>query len=154
MTMGRGLAIVGYSVIALLSVGLAVWVAISGLAGLDLLGNSAQVRIAECHREGGGRGGSHAVCSGPQLDTAPVRTVKVQYDGHEGETVRVARTPWGGCVPVDTGLVSWGIAVLFPLVPLAATGIAGALTVREVRRTRREAGVGVASRSVCGVGGE
>jgi hypothetical protein len=80
-----------------------------------------------------------SVCSGPQLDTTITRTVKVQYDGHKGETVRAVQKPWGSYEAVDTGLISCGIAALLPVLPLGATATAGACTVREVRRARREA---------------
>ncbi|WP_234389137.1 hypothetical protein [Streptomyces sp. AS58] len=110
------------------------WAAFTGLARLDLLGNAVQVRFTECHVEGGGRSGIHTVCSGPQLGTAFKRTVKVTYDGREGEIIRVAQKPWGSYEAVDTGLVSWGIAALLPILPLGATATAGVFTVREVRR--------------------
>jgi hypothetical protein len=65
--------------------------------------------------------------------------VVLTYDGHKGETVRAAQKPWGSYEAVDTGLVSWGIAALLPVLPLGAAVTAGAFTVREVRRARREA---------------
>jgi hypothetical protein len=64
--------------------------------------------------------------------------VKVAYDGHSGEAVRVSRKPWGSYEVVDTGLVSWGIWILMPVLPLLGTAAGGALTVREIRRAQRE----------------
>ncbi|WP_031507419.1 hypothetical protein [Streptomyces megasporus] len=139
MTKGRGLAIVGYSALTLLCAAATAFAVFDGLARLDLLGNAVQVWIAECHVETGGRGGSYSVCSGPRLDIAATHIVEVRYEGHRGEVIRVARTPWGSHEAVDTGFVSWGIAVLLPVLPLMATAAAGAFTVREVRRARRDA---------------
>ncbi|MFF6780153.1 hypothetical protein [Streptomyces sp. NPDC012510] len=135
---GRRPAVVGYGLITLLCAAATWWAVTTGLARLDLLEDVVRVRITECHMEGGGRGGSRIVCSGPQLDTTATRTVTVSYDGRKGEVIRAVRKPWGGYEAVDRSLVSWGVAVLFPVLPLCATGGAGALTVREVRRVRRE----------------
>ncbi|WP_433916996.1 hypothetical protein [Streptomyces sp. NBC_01744] len=139
MAKGRALAIVGYSALTLLCAAATTWTVITGLARLDLLGNAVEVRFTECHREGGGRGGSHIVCSGPQLHTTSTHTAKVQYNGHKDETIRAVQKPWGSYEAVDTGLISWGIAALLPVLPLGATATAGAFTVREVRRARWEA---------------
>lgn len=38
---------------------------------------------------------------------------------------------------VDTGLVSWVIWILMPVLPLVGTTAGGALTVREIRRAQR-----------------
>lgn len=129
---------VGYSMLTLLCAAATAWTVITGLTRLDLLGNAVHVRLTECHLEGGGRGGSHSVCSGPQVGTAVTHTVEVQYDGHRGEVIQASRKPWGGYEAVDRGLISWGIEVLLPVLPLFATATAGAFAVREVRRARRE----------------
>ncbi|MGW5969980.1 hypothetical protein [Streptomyces sp. NPDC055186] len=136
MTKERGLAITGYSMIAVLCAAATVWTVITGLARLDLLGNATQVQITECHREDGARNTSHTVCSGPQVGAGATHTVKVQYDGHSGEVVRVRQKPWGSYEAVETGLVSWGIWALMPVLPLLGTAAAGAFTVREIRRAR------------------
>lgn len=139
MRKGRGLAVVGYSMLSLLCTAATAWAVITGLARLDLLGNAVQVRLTECHLESGARGGSYSVCSGPQIGTAVTHTVKVRYHGHGGEVIQAVQKPWGSYEAVDAGLVSWGIAILLPVLPLIATAAAGAFTVREVRRARREA---------------
>ncbi|MFD5492817.1 hypothetical protein ACFYY3_30340 [Streptomyces sp. NPDC001812] len=136
MTKERGLTITVYSMIAVLCAAATVWTVITGLARLDLLGNAMQVQITECHREDGARNTSHTVCSGPQVGTDAAHTVKVRYDGHSGEVVRVRQKPWGSYEAVETGLVSWGIWVLMPVLPLMGTAAAGAFTVREIRRAR------------------
>ncbi|MFB7115975.1 hypothetical protein [Streptomyces sp. NPDC056190] len=112
------------------------WTVITGLVRLDLLGNAVQVRLTECHQEGGGRAGSHFVCSGLQVGNE-TRTVEVQYEGHPGEVIRSAQKPWGSYEPVETGFVAWGIWVLMPVVCLMGTAAAGVLTGREIRRVRR-----------------
>ncbi len=125
-----------YSVFTLLGAAAVVWTVITGLARLDLLGDAVQVRLTECHREGGGRGGSHSVCSGPLVGDE-MQTVEIQYEGHPGEVIRAVQKPWGSYEPVETGFVAWGIWVLTPVVCLMGTAAAGVLTVREIRRVRR-----------------
>ncbi|MFJ2722926.1 hypothetical protein [Streptomyces sp. NPDC087437] len=112
------------------------WTVITGLVRLDLLGNAVEVRLTECHQEGGGRAGSHSVCSGLQVGDE-TRTVKIRYEGHSGEVIRAAQKPWGSYEPVETGFVAWGIWVLTPVVCLMVTAAAGVLTGREMRRVRR-----------------
>ncbi|MEW2463398.1 hypothetical protein AB0919_00015 [Streptomyces sp. NPDC046994] len=146
MIRGRKRAIAGHCALTLLAATATAWAVITGLARLDVLGDAVQVRITECHSEGGGRGGSHSVCSGPQVGNE-AHTLKISYDGHEGEIVRAVRTPWGGYEPVDSGFVSRGISVLMPVLPLIGTAVAGAFAVREVRRARQEARSGVGARS-------
>ncbi|RVU27182.1 hypothetical protein EOT10_08375 [Streptomyces antnestii] len=138
MAKGRRRAIGGYSMLTLIGAGVMTWTVITGLARLDLLGEAVQVRIAECHQEGGGRAGSHSVCSGPPVGTK-THIVKLQYEGHQGAVVRAVRKPWGSYEPVETGFVAWGTWVLIPVLPLLGTVAAGALTVREIRRARRDA---------------
>ncbi|MCW7947023.1 hypothetical protein AAW14_34980 [Streptomyces hygroscopicus] len=146
MEKGRGLAVIGYSTLTLLYAAATASTVITGLARLDLLGNAVEVRFTECHLEGGGRVGSHTECNGSQLGIPITHTVKVQYDGHKGETIRASQKPsqkpWGSYEPVDTNLVSWGIWALLPILTLVATATAGAFTVQEVRRVRREAAAG------------
>ncbi|WP_203233211.1 hypothetical protein [Streptomyces sp. Tue 6075] len=144
MTRGSKRAIAGYCTLTLMAAAATVWALMSGLARLDLLGDAVQVRIVECHSEGGGRGGSHSVCSGPQVGNE-AHTLKIRYDGREGEVVKAVRTPWSGYTPVDRSFVSWGVHVLTPVLPILGGAVTGALTLREVRRVRRD------SRSDAGV---
>ncbi|URN12708.1 hypothetical protein LUW77_16965 [Streptomyces radiopugnans] len=120
----------------LLGVAAVAWTVITGLVRLDLLGNAVQIRLTECHQEGGGRTGSHSVCSGPQIGSE-TRTVEIRYEGRPGEVVRAAQKPWGSYEPVETGFVDWGICVLALVVCLMGTVAAGALTGREIRRVRQ-----------------
>ncbi|MBT3158229.1 hypothetical protein KQH42_29530 [Streptomyces sp. CHA1] len=136
----RMLAAVGYAALTPLCVAAMAWTVFTGFARLNLSGNSVEVRLTECHREAGARNTTHTACSGSSQSTTDPGTVKVRYEGHQGETIRAAQTPWGGYETVDTGFVSWGIAVLAPLLPLGAAAAAGALAVRGFHRARRTAG--------------
>lgn len=93
------------------------WAVIAGLTRVEALGHPVRVRFPECHSEGGGRAGTHTVCSGPQIGD-PARTVKVAYEG------------------VDAGLLSWAIAVMLPVVPLLAAAVTRGAAVVGVRRWR------------------
>jgi hypothetical protein len=135
MTKGRGRAAVGYGVLTVLCLAATAWAVIAGLTRVEVLGDPVQVRFTECHSEGGGRGGTHTVCSGPQVG-APAHTVKVTYDGHPDETVRVSREPWGGYEAVDTGFLSWGIVIMLPVVPFLAAAVVSGVTVVRVRQWR------------------
>lgn len=151
MTRGSKRAVAGYCTLTLMAAAATAWVLMSGLAQLNLVGDTVQVRIRECHSEGGGRGGSHSVCSGPQVGNE-THTLKIRYDGREGEIVKAVRTPWGGYKPVDRSFVSWGINVLTPVLPILGGAVTGALTLREVRRVRRDgrSNAGVRSRREAG----
>ncbi|MFC8364764.1 hypothetical protein ACFUIY_33430 [Streptomyces griseorubiginosus] len=135
MTRGLGRAAIGYGVITAMCLAVTAWAVVAGLTRVEVLGHPVRVRFTECHSEGGGRAGSHTVCSGPQVD-APTHTVKVSYQGHPDETVQVAREPWGGYEGVDTGFLSWAIAIMLPVVPLLAAAVVGGVTVVKVRRWR------------------
>ncbi|MEY6565069.1 hypothetical protein AB8B12_08975 [Streptomyces sp. PGLac3x] len=141
----RVLAAVGCAALTLLCLAAMAWTVFTGIARLNLSGNAVAVRLTECHREDGARNTTHTACSGLSGSTTDPGTVKVRYEGHQGETIRVARTPWGRYEAVDTGFVSWGIAVLAPLLPLGAAAATGGLAVREIRRARRGAGSGAAA---------
>ncbi|SEE36474.1 hypothetical protein SAMN05216489_06346 [Streptomyces sp. 3213] len=142
MPKGRVRAVVGYTALTLLCAAATAWCVLAGIAKLNLSGSAVEIRLAECHQEKGGKGGSYTVCSGPvqgTRSTTNARTAKVSYNGHEGETVRAARTPWGSYDVVDGGYVSRSISILLPVVPLLGTAGAAALTVREFRRPRQPA---------------
>ncbi|MEU3083341.1 hypothetical protein CLM85_10870 [Streptomyces albidoflavus] len=141
----RVLAAVGYAALALLCLAAMAWTVFTGIARLTLSGNAVEVRLTECHRDDGARNTTHTACGGPSPRTTDPGTIEVRYEGRQGETIRVARTPWGRYEAVDTGFVSWGIAVLAPLLPLGAAAATGALAVREIRRARRTAGSGRAA---------
>jgi hypothetical protein len=128
---------VGYGLLTLLGTAAMAWTVFTGLARLDLLGNAVHVRLTECHDESAGRAGSRSVCSGPEVGNK-THTVKIPYEGHPGEVVRVVRKPWGSYEPVERGPVAWGIWVLAPVLPAIGTAAAGWLTLREIRRVQRE----------------
>ncbi|WP_427920352.1 hypothetical protein [Streptomyces sp. cg40] len=137
MPKGRVRAVVGYAALTLLCAAATTWCVLTGIAKLNLMGNAVEVRLAECHQKEGAKGGTYTVCSGPVHTTrnaTNARTAKLSYKGHEGETIRAARTPWGSYDAVDTDFVSRSISILLPVVPLLGTVGAGALTVREFRR--------------------
>ncbi|OCC11623.1 hypothetical protein [Streptomyces sp. PTY087I2] len=146
MTRGSKRAIAGYCTLTLMAAAATAWALMSGLARLDLVGDVVQVRIVECHSKGGGRGGSYSVCSGPQVGNE-AHTLKIRYDGREGEIVKAVRTPWGGYTPVDRSFVSWGVHVLMPVLPILGGAVTGALALREVRRVRRESRSNAGARS-------
>jgi hypothetical protein len=73
MTEGRGRAAVGYGVLTVLCLAATAWAVIAGLTRVEVLGDPVQVRFAECHSACGGRGGTHAVCSGPQVGAPRTR---------------------------------------------------------------------------------
>ncbi|MFI6543540.1 hypothetical protein ACIBO9_09875 [Streptomyces prunicolor] len=138
MPKGRIRAVVGCAALTLLCVAATAATVSMSDATLNLSGNAVQIRFAECHQESV-KSGTETVCSGPVQRTTHARTAKVAYKGRVGETVRAARTLWGGYEPVKTDFVSWGIWILFPLLPLFGTAGAGALTLRELRRARQPA---------------
>ncbi|MBT2470517.1 hypothetical protein J7E97_22235 [Streptomyces sp. ISL-66] len=71
------------------------------------------------------------------MDSESTATVKVGYDGKPGETVAAAKTPLGSYSAIDTSFTSWGIGVLFPLLPLGAAVLTACLAVRAARKCLR-----------------
>ncbi|MEV0737298.1 hypothetical protein AB0I51_15275 [Streptomyces sp. NPDC050549] len=139
MPKGRILAVVGCAALTLLCVTATAWAVFSGIAKLNLLGERCGGPARGVPPGGRGKGGPCTVCSGPVQNAANARTAKITYKGHEGETVRAARTPWGSYDVVGTDFVTRSISILLPVLPLFGTAGAGALTVREIRRARRPA---------------
>lgn len=143
MNRGRKRAIASYCALTLLAAAATVWALMTALARLDVSGDAVQIRIMECRSEGGGR---RSVCSGPQVGNEAT-TLKISYDGREGEIVRAVRTPWGGYERVGSDFVSRSTSVLLPVLPVIGTAVYGAFVVREVRRARREIRSGAGARS-------
>ncbi|MFI6144622.1 hypothetical protein [Streptomyces sp. NPDC051109] len=143
---GRAVAAAAWGVVALLFTAVTVWVAMAGLVGLGFAGREDQLRISECQRVGGGRGGSYVECTGSLIAAADRGPVKVRVSdggGAVGKTVRVARTPWGTYAVVDTGFTSWATTVLYSFLSVIAAALFAWLCARSVRRitprTRRAA---------------
>ncbi|MGW0605426.1 hypothetical protein [Streptomyces sp. NPDC002640] len=131
MTRGAGrVASAAWGLVAVLCAGAALWTVAGGLVGVGLLGTEDRLRISACRQEGGGRSGRHVVCEGR---LASGGRAGVRHDGVPGETVPVARSPWGTYTVVDTGAVRWATMVLVPVVPLAAAGLCGYASVRSFR---------------------
>jgi hypothetical protein len=137
-TKGWAIAAVAWIVVAVLFLGTTLWVGALGLARLGLAGDEVRVRLSQCQLKGGGRGGSHVECSGRLVDDVSTDTVRVRYDGRQGETVPAARTPWGTFEVIDKGLTSWGMAVLSPLLPLGAVALSAYFALKSVRRGTRQ----------------
>lgn len=137
-TKGWGIAAVAWSVIAVLFAGTTVWAGTAGLVRLGLAGDEVRVRLSQCQREGGGRGGSYVECSGQLVDDVSAGTVRVRYDGKQGEVVLAGRTPWGTLEVMDKSFTSWGMAVLSPLLPLGAAALTAYLALRSGRRGKRQ----------------
>lgn len=133
-TKGWGIAAAAWTVIAVLFVGITVWAGLGGLVRLGLAGDEVRVRLSQCQREGGGRGGSYIECSGQPAGDVSTEPVMVRYDGKQGEEVLAGKAPWGTLMVVDRGLTSWGTAVLYPLLPLGAAALAAYLALGAVRR--------------------
>lgn len=123
-----------WSVLAVLFLGATVWAGALGLVRLGLTGDEVQVRLAHCHLKGGGRGGDYVECSGQLVGGMSTETVRVRYDGKQGEVVPIARTPWGTLEVVDRSFTSWGTAALYPLLPLTAAALTAYLAWRTGNR--------------------
>ncbi|KOU13749.1 hypothetical protein ADK52_37800 [Streptomyces sp. WM6372] len=143
---GRAVAAAAWGVVALLFVAVTVWVTLAGLVGLGFVGREDQLRISQCQRTGGGRGGSYLECTGSLIaaaDHGPVRVRVADGGGTAGKVVRVARAPWGTYAVVDAGFTAWATTVLYSLLSVIATALFTWLSARSVRRitprTRRAA---------------
>ena len=134
---GWAIAAMAWGVIAVLFVGITVWAGALGLVRLGLAGDEVQIRLSQCQLKIDGRGGSHVECVGKLVDSESTDTVNVGYDGKPGEIVSAARTPLGTYTVVDTSFTSWGMGVLYPLLPLVVAVLTGYLAVRSVRRGLR-----------------
>ncbi|MFI1929088.1 hypothetical protein [Streptomyces sp. NPDC020330] len=134
---GWAVAAVAWGVMAVLFMGATLWVGALGIVRLGLAGDEVRIRLSQCRLKVEGRGGSHNVCVGTRADGASVGTVKAGHDAEAGETVAAARTPLGSYAVIDTSVTSWGVGVLYPLLPLMAAGLTGYLAVRAARRCLR-----------------
>ncbi len=126
-----------WGVMAVLFMGVTLWVGALGIVRLGLAGDEVQIRLSQCRLKVDGRGGSHNACMGTLADGESIGTVKVGYDGKAGETVAAAGTPLGTYAVIDTSFTSWGVGVLYPLLPFMAAGLTACLAVRAARRCLR-----------------
>ncbi|MFF4101842.1 hypothetical protein [Streptomyces sp. NPDC001903] len=143
---GRAVAAAAWGVVALLFASVTVWVSLAGLVGLGFVGAEDRLHVSECRRAGGGRGASHVECTGTLAAAADRGQVKVGLPddgGTVGSVVRVARTPWGTYMAVDSGPISWATTLLYSLLSVIAAALFAWLCVRCARRviprTRRAA---------------
>ncbi|MEI5035071.1 hypothetical protein RB201_27570 [Streptomyces sp. S1A(2023)] len=134
---GWAVAAMAWGVIAVLFVGVTLWAGALGIVRLGLAGDEVRIRLSQCQLKVDGRGGSHNECLGRLVDGESIGTVRVGYDAEVGETVAAAKTPSGSYAVIDTSFTSWGMGVLYPLLPLVAAGLTGYLSVRAARRGLR-----------------
>lgn len=125
-------------VIAVVLLGVAGSSAVSAAVTFGLIGQEEHLLLTACERVGGGRGGSHVECVGRLVSerTASTHEASVVTDHKAGETLAVARTPWGSYVPLDPDFTVAAQAALFPLFPLAGGAFCGWLGVGRLRRAR------------------
>ncbi|MFB6518500.1 hypothetical protein [Streptomyces sp. NPDC056401] len=129
-TKGWALAATAWGVMAVLFMGVTLWVGALGIVRLGLAGDEVHIRLSRCQLKVDGRGGSHNECTGKLVDSESTDTVKVRYDGKAGETVAAAKTPLLTYAVIDTSLTSWGMGVLYPLLPLVVAVLTAYLAVR------------------------
>ncbi|MFJ2394857.1 hypothetical protein ACIOTI_19155 [Streptomyces sp. NPDC087843] len=134
---GWAIAAMAWGVMAVLFVGITLWAVALGVVRLGLAGDEVQIRLSQCQLKVDGRGGSHNECMGKLVNGESTDTVKVGYDGKVGNTVKAAREPLGTYQVIDTSFTSWGMGVLYPLLPLAAAGLTTYLAARAARRCLR-----------------
>ncbi|WP_262064449.1 DUF4701 domain-containing protein [Streptomyces sp. STR69] len=119
------------AVIALSLFGVAVYMALSAVGRLGLVGQQLTMRVTDCEASAPAttsRGGGH-----PDLDckgfvdparASGGRTRRITATGFSSEPVfgvpvKVAKEPWGSWVPVDQGAWNRLGRALSPLIPLA-----------------------------------
>ncbi len=138
-------------VIALSLVGVAVYLAVSAVGRLGLVGQQLAMRVTYCDATAPAttsRGGSRPdlVCRG-FVDPAQASgrgTQRITATGFSSEPrfgvpVEVSKEPWGSWVPVDQGAWNKLGRGLSPLVPLAFAGLFAKVPV-AVWRGRRNSG--------------
>ncbi|MFE2293112.1 hypothetical protein [Streptomyces sp. NPDC059452] len=121
---------------ALVFLGITVYVAISGSIGAGLAGESRPVRVMECETRSGGKGGDQIWCAVRPVeagDAGGLGEPMVHFGRQPGKTADVARTPWGEWVEVEPDLLSRAGLLLFPAIPLLASGVCAWLAVGALR---------------------
>lgn len=103
---------------------LAVYLGLSAVGHLGLIGRSRTMRVAYCDADSppttsrGGTSSSGLHCVG-YVDGRRVRVTGFSSPPRIDLPVEISRTPWGSLVPVDQGFSHKTFRVLTPLVPLA-----------------------------------
>lgn len=103
---------------------LAVYLGLSAVGHLGLIGRSQTMRVAYCDADSppttsrGGTSSSGLHCVG-YVDGRRVRVTGFSSPPRIDLPVEISRTPWGSLVPVDQGFSHKTFRVLTPLVPLA-----------------------------------
>ncbi|MFI6409872.1 hypothetical protein [Streptomyces sp. NPDC050548] len=144
-----GTAVCG--VIALSLVGVAVYMAVSAVGRLGLIGQQLIMRVTYCDATAPAttsRGGTHPdlVCRGfvDPAQTSDDAIHKITATGFSSEPrfgapVEVSEEPWGSWVPVDQGAWNKLGRALSPLIPLGFAGLFAKVPV-AVWRGRRNSG--------------
>jgi len=135
-------------VIALSLFGVAVYMAVSAVGRLGLVGNELTMRVTDCEASAPAttsRGGGHPDldCKGfvdpTQASGGGTRRITATGFSSEpvfGATVKVAKKPWGSWVPVDQGGWNRLGRALSPLIPLAVAGLFAKVPVAAYRGRR------------------
>lgn len=126
------MAAIAWLVIAVVLLGTAGFSAVTAAVQLGLIGKEDHLVLTACERVVGGRGGSYIECAGHLASerTGGVHKVRVVADHKPGETLAVARTPWGSYVPTNPDFTTAATAVIVPLFPLAGGIVCGWLGLR------------------------
>ncbi|MFK0191754.1 hypothetical protein [Kitasatospora sp. NPDC090308] len=96
-----------------------------------------QVTASACETKHAGRN-DYVRCDGTRADGT---RVSLRHDGHPGEQVAAAKTPWGAYTVPSKGFTAWTAALAAPTALLLAT-VACTIALRKaVRRTRYRAAV-------------
>ncbi|MFD8131873.1 hypothetical protein [Streptomyces mirabilis] len=135
-------------VIALSLFGVAVYMAVSAVGRLGLVGHQLTMRVTDCEASAPAttsRGGGHPDldCRG-FVDPAPAsdggkRWIMASGFSSEpvfGAPLEVAKEPWGSWVPVDQGDWNRLGRALSPLIPLTFAGLFAKVTVAAYRGWR------------------
>ncbi|WP_405995291.1 hypothetical protein [Streptomyces sp. NBC_00986] len=137
-----------WGVIALSLFGVAVYLAVSAVGRLGLVGQQLTIRVTDCEASEPGttsRGGDHPDldCKGfvdpAQASGGGTRWITATGFSSEpvfGAPVKVAEEPWGSWVPVDQGDWNRLGRALSPLIPLAFAGLFAKVPVAAYRRRR------------------
>ncbi|MBK3576420.1 hypothetical protein JHN63_21910 [Streptomyces sp. MBT65] len=145
-------------VIALSLVGVAVYMAVSAVGRLGLIGQQLTMRVTYCDATAPAttsRGGGHPdlVCRGfvdpsQASEDGKQRITATGFSSQPrfGAPVEVSKEPWGSWVPVDQGDWNRLGRALSPLIPLAVAGFFAKVPV-AVWRGRRNSGQLVAGAS-------
>jgi len=127
----------GFATVTLLLLGATVYLAVVGSVTVGLIGESHPVRVTECEKRPGGRGGDQIWCSVRPMEAGGAvggpGEPTVRFGRQPGRTADVARAPWGEWVAMEHDLASRAGLMLLPAIPLMSSGICAWAAVRAVR---------------------